>query len=217
MRILLHNFRSYVQTEYSFERGKITLVTGCSGAGKSTIFEAIDWCLYGKKRGIYNNQAPKDKCYVVLILPEMAIYRQGHPSLLRIVPFPTETLREKSFSDLIEYLTKQLPEESVDPSPAPTIQLSNSINPNLQNSLPETTLILPVSSLKSNIESLYYDGNTAQAMIDKQFGPRALWLPSSYMAQGTRCDLLSKSNTERMDILNSLSFLSEDPASYITF
>lgn len=38
---------------FSFKRG-VTLLHGDTGCGKSTVFKAIDWCLYGKLRGVYN-------------------------------------------------------------------------------------------------------------------------------------------------------------------
>lgn len=232
MRVLLHNFRSYTKTEYSFEQGKITLVTGSSGTGKSTIFEAIDWCLYGKKRGIYNNQAPKEKCYVALLLSDLLIYRQGHPSLLRVLPVDrklSKRIRLMRFSEVIEYLTELLPKMSVSnraatpsiilpPSPSNTsspITLSFIDLPNF-TAAPLQNVQTQKFSLPSAPSPLYYDGDTAQEMLNKQFGNRSLWLPSSYMVQGTHCELLTKSNAERMEILNSLSFLSEDPASYIS-
>src|SRR5690606_16247719 len=35
--------------KYSFEDGKLTLIRGTSGQGKSSILESIAWCLYGKQ------------------------------------------------------------------------------------------------------------------------------------------------------------------------
>lgn len=51
MNIHLKNFRRYENKTFSFEEG-ITRLSGESGIGKTTIFEAIEWCLYGKLRGI---------------------------------------------------------------------------------------------------------------------------------------------------------------------
>jgi DNA repair exonuclease SbcCD ATPase subunit len=47
MKLYLTNFRRYDSVAFEFNDG-ITKITGESGAGKSTIFEAICWCLYGK-------------------------------------------------------------------------------------------------------------------------------------------------------------------------
>lgn len=51
MNIQLKNFRRYENKAFSFEEG-ITRLSGESGIGKTTIFEAIEWCLYGKLRGV---------------------------------------------------------------------------------------------------------------------------------------------------------------------
>lgn len=47
MKLHLLNFRKYDNVIFDIKDG-ITKITGESGAGKSTIFEAIYWCLYGK-------------------------------------------------------------------------------------------------------------------------------------------------------------------------
>ncbi len=85
MEITLVNFRCYRhRVVFRFELGKLTLLKGQSGAGKSTILMAIYWCLYGTLRNIYNNENPKGKCYVKLKMPSMTICRQSHPNLLQV-------------------------------------------------------------------------------------------------------------------------------------
>lgn len=52
MRLTITNFRRYRnKTSIDFKDG-ITKIAGHSGAGKTTIFAAIEWCLYGKVRKI---------------------------------------------------------------------------------------------------------------------------------------------------------------------
>lgn len=46
----LHNFLSHENTEIVFEQNGKLLIDGSSGAGKSSIFDAILWCLYGQGR-----------------------------------------------------------------------------------------------------------------------------------------------------------------------
>lgn len=46
----LHNFLSHENTEILFEKNIKLLIDGSSGAGKSSIFDAILWCLYGQGR-----------------------------------------------------------------------------------------------------------------------------------------------------------------------
>lgn len=51
MKLRLINFRKY--TDASFDLGDtITKISGESGSGKTTVFEAIFWCLYGKLQNI---------------------------------------------------------------------------------------------------------------------------------------------------------------------
>ena len=46
----LNNFLSHENTEIHFGENEKTLIDGQSGAGKSSIFEAIIWGLYGQGR-----------------------------------------------------------------------------------------------------------------------------------------------------------------------
>jgi exonuclease SbcC len=70
--IKLTNFRQYPRLELEFKNG-ITGIVGRNGAGKSTILEAISWCLFGNraartgKEGIKRQTAsPADPCGVEL-------------------------------------------------------------------------------------------------------------------------------------------------------
>jgi DNA repair exonuclease SbcCD ATPase subunit len=49
-KIQLNNFLSHEKTEISFTDGEKALIDGASGAGKSALFDAILWCLYGQGR-----------------------------------------------------------------------------------------------------------------------------------------------------------------------
>lgn len=48
--ITIKNFLSHEKTEISFKQNEKCLIDGRSGSGKSSITEAILWCLYGKGR-----------------------------------------------------------------------------------------------------------------------------------------------------------------------
>jgi exonuclease SbcC len=71
-RLRLSNFRQYRQLDLQFKEG-ITGIVGSNGSGKSTILEAVLWCLFGNraartgKEGIKRQTAPaSDPCSVQL-------------------------------------------------------------------------------------------------------------------------------------------------------
>ena len=153
MKVILKGFRCHLDETYEFIDGSLTLIKGNSGRGKTSIFQAINWALYGHLRGIYNNMGIVNICSVTLIFPDCIIYRQGRPGLLRFV-------------------------------------------------------------FAGQSRTVYEDAD-AQNLINIRFGPRDLWKACSYLEQGSRCGLLLGSNSEKMDLLNQLSFSNEDPGVYI--
>lgn len=76
-KITLSNFRTHKFFEFEPMLDGITTIRGVNGAGKSTILDALSWCLYGvKPSGVAKNQdlvnryskAPKDEdCYVEVV------------------------------------------------------------------------------------------------------------------------------------------------------
>lgn len=106
MRIKLVNFKCYSEKTIDLADTGITLISGPSGAGKTSIMQAIQWCLYGKLRNIYNHDADNaqnkqinKKCSVTLYLANLIIYRQSKPKLLKI----TELVNgiEMAYEDLV--------------------------------------------------------------------------------------------------------------------
>lgn len=107
MRIILSNFRCYDYKEFDIPDRKLTLIKGPSGIGKSTIFQAITWCLYGNIRCITPNtidtqkgKKPKIKTSVTLELENQIITRQKHPGLLSLFCDNTE-YQDKTAQELI--------------------------------------------------------------------------------------------------------------------
>ena len=88
MKIIIKRFRKYEEkVVYEFSDGQINLLCGNSGSGKTTIFEAIAWCLYGKEQQIYpKNTKPSNsqKTSVKLILNGFFVERQKPPDSLKI-------------------------------------------------------------------------------------------------------------------------------------
>nr|QBK89865.1 MAG: chromosome segregation ATPase [Pithovirus LCPAC101] len=158
VRIELHNFKCYKKASFNLNDGKITLISGHSGIGKTTIILSIYWCLYAKAKKICRN-GTSGKCSVTIHFEDSdiikygisSIYRQSRPNLLRLH-----------------------------------------------------------NDKKSKAED-----QVAQSIIDREFGTWDVWFASSYIAQKKFALLISGSNKERMNILNKLSFLSDNPEKII--
>lgn len=69
-KIQLINFLSHEKTEINFKENERILIDGASGAGKSSIFDALIWCLYAQgrseNRSLINKRAKK--AFVILEL-----------------------------------------------------------------------------------------------------------------------------------------------------
>lgn len=66
MEVYINGFRCYQKSKYKFRKTEHYLISGESGCGKSTIFAAITWCLYGNVKNINNYLTPNDKIVVIV-------------------------------------------------------------------------------------------------------------------------------------------------------
>ena len=84
IRIEIKQFRCWDRIVLDIFPDSITLVKGNSGIGKTTIFQAINWCLYGTIRNVAPLHDDKAKTQVVLIFPRknLRIERNRNPSRL---------------------------------------------------------------------------------------------------------------------------------------
>ena len=61
----VRNFRSFGNNEqtinFNTDKGEVILITGLNGSGKTSIFSAIDYVLYGKVRGRKKKWIPLSK------------------------------------------------------------------------------------------------------------------------------------------------------------
>jgi DNA repair exonuclease SbcCD ATPase subunit len=80
MELELFNFRSWENAKFNFVDEGIALVSGSSGSGKSTIFYAIHFALYGKGKKIITQG--KKTCFVTLEWKGLKIYRSRSPNRL---------------------------------------------------------------------------------------------------------------------------------------
>jgi len=154
LKITLNNFRCWENIHLEINIGSITLIKGGSGIGKTTIFQAIAWCLYGNIRLVAPNHHEKAKTFVSLEFP--------HASII--------------------------------------LKISRYKNPNR----------LLVSFDKNS-----YEDKLAQSYIDNIFGTYEIWLASCYIGQGCKNNFLTSPNSGKMELLNTIAFHEEDPASYI--
>lgn len=69
IRLQINDFKSWGNCMLELPVGKVILIKGSSGSGKTTIFQSIEWLLYGKIRNIepFNMQSPNTR--VALSIP----------------------------------------------------------------------------------------------------------------------------------------------------
>lgn len=96
VHIKLVNFMKYHDAEFKIKTGAINLIKGPSGAGKTTIIKAIQWCLFGTLRKVASDDAPKHRSSVTLTFEQktqtITVYRQRNPGLVKLIIRGTTTL-----------------------------------------------------------------------------------------------------------------------------
>lgn len=108
MRITLKNFKIYKEkTVFNFPENKITLLHGNSGTGKSTILQAIYWCLFGSMQHVYNDNYKDDKTIVTIEMYEnkneeydLVIKRSKPPKIFK-VEYKNQIFEDSSAEDFI--------------------------------------------------------------------------------------------------------------------
>ena len=95
MHIKIVGFKIHLELDLIFENNKMILLRATSGAGKSTILQAIFWALYGNMRGIYNANRVTKNLSVTLSLSGMTIVRKKNPEFLSV------SFQDKIYEDTI--------------------------------------------------------------------------------------------------------------------
>jgi DNA repair exonuclease SbcCD ATPase subunit len=86
MKLTLHNFMKHEDYTVNFKPGIVTLITGESENGKSSLLYSIEWCLHGGVQKVYReNKDQRDKVvWVSLEFKNIRIRRQARPGQLTI-------------------------------------------------------------------------------------------------------------------------------------
>jgi DNA repair exonuclease SbcCD ATPase subunit len=82
MRIVLENFKCWSKNEFHFENGRINLLDGPSGRGKSSILEALAFAITGEGKNIKSYQAKTAK--VTVEYNSLKIVRTKTPNSLYV-------------------------------------------------------------------------------------------------------------------------------------
>ena len=91
MNIHLSNFRCHRSQTFTFSSG-LNLIEGKSGQGKTTILDAISWCLLGKQRNVLTRG--EKKCSATLNIDGYSITRTKLPSRVTLSIPTGETLED---------------------------------------------------------------------------------------------------------------------------
>ena len=103
LRLTLNNYKCHREKQVVFTDQNINLLSSPTGSGKSTLFDAIRWCLFGDVRNIHpHDLTDKTVTWVYLELPHMSIFRQRNPGLLRVRTSQLETEDKNSGQNLID-------------------------------------------------------------------------------------------------------------------
>lgn len=84
MKLTLKNFKCYHYQSFEFDDDTLTLISGPSGQGKTTILQAIQFALYGSTLQKYLISHNKTTCEVVLEYKDFKIKRTKRPNILYV-------------------------------------------------------------------------------------------------------------------------------------
>lgn len=101
MDINIITFRRIRDYKFRFDDGKITLICGASGIGKTSILEAITWCLYGSTRDV-DDPVGKKKAKVVINVDGYKIIRSKVKCVSIEVEYKGKRYKSKEAESIIE-------------------------------------------------------------------------------------------------------------------
>jgi DNA repair exonuclease SbcCD ATPase subunit len=83
IQVYIQGFKGISEKEIEVNQGSVTLLSGSSGAGKSTVMQAIYWCLYGSLRNVRKFGTKSGKCMVQVTINDVSIKRSKSPEELK--------------------------------------------------------------------------------------------------------------------------------------
>ena len=132
MKLRLNNFRCYEKAEFDFGENGLTLISGSSGKGKSTLMLAIEFALFGTGTKLQTHG--KRGCSVELeINSEFKIFRQKAPNRLVVNDIYEDDagesiIREKFGSNMLtSYIPQNIRKTFILMSPAERLEFLESI------------------------------------------------------------------------------------------
>ena len=99
MKLKLHHFLCYDDKEFVFDDNIMTLLSGASGSGKTSIVKAILFALFGIGTKVQTHG--HNSCYVDLEIENMKIHRSKRPNRL-IVKYNSSTYEDDSGQAIID-------------------------------------------------------------------------------------------------------------------
>jgi len=104
MKIKLENFRCYENKEYDLGDNGLILISGASGTGKSTILNAIYFCLFGEGNKVVSHGKTSCKVEMEINLNKlMKISRTKRPNRL-VLEIDDDTIQDQAAQDIINRL-----------------------------------------------------------------------------------------------------------------
>lgn len=85
MKITLTNFKCHKKKEIKIDKNSLILLDGKSGNGKSSIFEAIYFCLYGNGKRLINHNMKKMEVNIKFLDLQLQIIRSKGPNRLIVI------------------------------------------------------------------------------------------------------------------------------------
>ncbi len=216
MRIHLVNFRKHIDKTFVFRDKSLILLKGKNGAGKSTIFAAIFWCLYGCVKKIPNKKTNNSKTIVTIEFSDVycsggSLVEKSDNSSSKISNNKEKIIREDSGSD-DESNSDRL--RSDDESNSDRLRSDNDLGNKKRG-------IIVTRQRKPNLFKVTLSDGTeliddaGQNKINELFGDKNVWESCCYVRQKSFNPLLTESNNTKLDLLNTLSFQYDNPQDYL--